>query len=317
MPETFTEKLIVVTRPTDLEELIERFSTRERARFYIEHMGASFERYQQAHDAQRAALGVLQKAIPEGVRVQYIEREFLPNFIFGPEDCVVTLGPDGLVVNVAKYLNGQPLVAFNPDPSRIDGVLVPFRIEWAKRVLERVAHGNFHSRLVSMTKAQLNDGQVLYAVNDLFIGQKSHVSARYKIRLGQREENQSSSGIIVSTGAGSTGWLKSIVTGAAGIAAVYSDGKVENISEESSRFDWESDALVFCVREPFISKTSQAKLIYGRIDAGQVLEIVSQMPQNGVIFGDGIQADYIEFNSGTRAEISLAEKKLQLVTEVL
>jgi hypothetical protein len=37
--------------------------------------------------------------------------------------------------------------------------------------------------------------------------------------------------------------------------------------------------------------------------------LVSQMAENGVVFSDGIEADYLEFNSGTRASIGVAEKQ--------
>ena len=61
-------------------------------------------------------------------RVQTVDRSFLPNFVFAPEDTVVTLGQDGLVANTLKYLNGQPVVGVNPDPERWDGRLLPFRV---------------------------------------------------------------------------------------------------------------------------------------------------------------------------------------------
>ncbi|MFT7387173.1 MAG: hypothetical protein ACI8VC_000410 [Candidatus Endobugula sp.] len=32
-----------------------------------------------------------------------VERNLLPNFIFGPEDIVVVIGQDGLVANPLKY----------------------------------------------------------------------------------------------------------------------------------------------------------------------------------------------------------------------
>src|SRR5262245_27271715 len=116
-------KIVVVTRKTALEELVERHNTREQAHFYLEHMGASFAEYQDAHDRYHRALTALQSYLPPKVRSQFIERSFLPTFLFDPFDIIVTLGPDGLVVNTAKYLEHQPLVAFNPDPERIDGVL--------------------------------------------------------------------------------------------------------------------------------------------------------------------------------------------------
>ena len=96
------DKIIVITKKTALEELIERFNTRAQAQFYIEHLGASFAEYDAAHGAYYRALDAVQDALPRGVRAQFIERSFLPTFLFGPNDLVVTLGPDGLVVNTAK-----------------------------------------------------------------------------------------------------------------------------------------------------------------------------------------------------------------------
>lgn len=309
------EKIIVITKKTALEELIERFNTRDQARFYIEHMGGSFDEYQAAHDTYQSSLASLKASLPGGLRCQFVDRSFLPTFVFGERDLAVTLGPDGLVVNTAKYLSGQPILALNPDPQRIDGILVPFTATDATRMLQRAVRGQLQSRKISMAKAELNDGQTLYAVNDLFIGQRTHVSARYRLRLERKVEDQSSSGIIVSTGAGSTGWFRSVVTGAASVMEFYSLAEDIRSAKSSYRFDWEADYLYFSVREPFISKTSSAQLVFGRIEAGQDLEVMSQMPQNGVIFSDGIEADYLHFNSGAIARIRLADRKVHLISD--
>ena len=142
----------------------------------------------------------------------------LPNFIFGPADTVVVLGQDGLVANTIKYLDGQPLVGVNPDPGRFDGKLLNFRVKDLQSVVPEVFAGRRPIRHVSMAVAKLNTGLTLHAVNDLFIGPRSHGSARYVIRSGKKAETHSGSGVIVSTGLGSTGWLKSLVAGATGIA---------------------------------------------------------------------------------------------------
>jgi len=307
------DKLVVVTRKTALDELVERFNTRDQARFYIEHMGGRFDDYQAAHDAYRRALAFLRENMPRGLRSQSIDRSFLPTYSFGESDVVVILGQDGLVVNAAKYLDGQPVVALNPDPERIDGVLLPFDYVGAPGAIALALSGGKVWRDVTMAQATLNDGQSLLAVNDLFIGQKTHTSARYRIRLGDREEDQSSSGIIVSTGAGSTGWHRSILTGAAGIVHSLVKGLDVRTLRDQYRFDWEARHLVFSVREPFVSKTSGAEIVHGEIRAGKPLKIVSHMPQNGVIFSDGIEEDHLDFNSGAIAMIGLAERTLRLV----
>jgi NAD kinase len=314
MPEC--EKIVVITKKTALDELVERFNTRAQARFYLEHMGASFDEYEAAHQTYLRALATLKAALPRGARSQIIERAFLPTFQFGERDLVLTLGPDGLVVNTAKYLSGQPLLALNPDRWRIDGILVPFLVEQAPGLLSHAMRGDYALTQISMAKAELNDGQVLYAVNDLFIGQRTHVSARYRLRLQDQAEEQSSSGIIVSTGAGSTGWFRSILTGAAGVIEHFAPADEVREVRERYRFDWEAEHLYFAVREPFVSKRSSASLVFGRIDAGTRLEIESRMPHDGVIFSDGIEEDYLPFSSGTVARIGLAEKKVRLIVDV-
>jgi hypothetical protein len=315
------DKIVVITQKTALEELVERYNTREQARYYLENMGIAFDRYQTAHDIYKIAVAALKEALPGDIRQQFVERSFLPNFLFGEGDLVVTLGRDGLVINTAKYLTNQPLIAINPDPARIDGVLLPFSIVQARSVLRRVLAGEYRMRKVTMAKASLNDGQVLYAVNDLFIGQRTQLSAYYKLEFLGMVEEQVSSGIIVSTGAGSTGWLRGILTGATRILEAFHGGEPRSglprhhdpRPSEKYRFDWEADYLLFSVREPFPTKVSGVNLAFARINEGSHLTVISQMPQNGVIFSDGIEADFLEFNSGRIARIGVAEKKVHLV----
>jgi NAD kinase len=304
------DKVVIVTRKTMLEELTERYNTRAQAQFLLESRGESFSDVEAADATYRTSLARLKAAMPRGIRVQQIERGFLPTFLFGSNDLAVTLGPDGLVVNAAKYLKEQPLLAFNPDPARMDGVLIPFAAEQADRWLPIALDGQLSRRLVTMAVARLDDGQALYAVNDLFVGQRTHVSARYRLRYRSKEESQSSSGIIVSTGAGSTGWLRSILAGAAGVAAKLGGG---DKFRERYRFDAEAEMLRFDVREPFESRVSQAGIVFGDINAGELFEVASQMPQNGVIFSDGVEADFLGFDSGRIANIGVADRKLHLL----
>ncbi len=304
-------KVILVTRKTRLEELLIRFHTLAQAKFYIEHLGADFSDYVQEHEHYVSALRTTLATLESWGRYQRIDRSFLPNFLFAPDDVVVALGQDGLVANTIKYLDGQPLIGVNPDPARYDGVLLPFAPPDLKAVIADTAHGRRGHRAVSMAKATLSDQQVLYAVNDLFIGPKSHTSARYTLQFGEQQEVQSSSGVIVSTGLGSTGWLKSVVTGSVGVVAKVLMKKSVNYVHEPS--PWDSDFLQFAVREPFPSKASTTDLVYGIINSHKLLTLSSLMPENGVIFSDGIETDFLEFNAGAQAVIGLAEKQGRLV----
>jgi len=301
------DKIIVVTKQTPLQELVQRFSNVGQARFYLEQSGERFEPFQAFSNEYESALAFIRQGIPEGVHYQEIDRTFLPNFVFGPNDLVVTLGPDGLVVNTAKYLDQQQIVAFNPDPRTIDGVLVPFLPATARLILERAVQEKLRNRKLVMGQATLANGQILFAVNDFFIGQRTHVSARYEIRFGGRHEAHSSSGIIVSTGAGSTGWYRSVVKGATAIADnVRSVPPVDDEDEHS----WPPhlELLKFSVREPFESKATSASICAGIIVPDRPLEVVSHMPLNGVIFSDGVEEDFLPFNSGTKVRVEVAKK---------
>src|SRR5208283_1198585 len=204
------EKIVLVTRKTRLDELVERFNTREQAKFYIEHGGGDFDAYLLEHDAYQRSLESVRRSIEIGLKIQVMDRSLTPTYLFANTDLVVTLGQDGLVANTAKYVGGQPIIAVNPDQERFDGILMPFAPAQLRTALDRTIGLKAPMRSVCLAEARLKDGQRLLAFNDLFIGASTHTSARYNIRLNERKENHSSSGIIVSTGAGSTGWLSSI-----------------------------------------------------------------------------------------------------------
>lgn len=325
-------KIILVTRPTRLAEMVTRFNTVSQARFYIEHQGADFSDYAHEDDTYRAALIEAESSLGELGQVQTIDRTFLPNFVFAPEDTVVTFGQDGLVANTLKYLNGQPVVGVNPDPARWDGKLLPFNVRDLRKVIPEVFARRRPTKSVTMANAALNNGQTMYGVNDIFVGPRSHGSARYVISSGEVSETHSSSGVIVSTGMGSTGWLKSLLTGAVAVTqsveTVLSrrltqdmlpntkfarDGKVQVKPNVQTEFDWNADYLFFTVREPFPTQTTGASIVFGRVTKEAPLKLQSLMAENGVIFSDGIEKDFLEFNSGTQATISIATRKGVLV----
>jgi len=304
-------KIILITRKTCLENLIVRYNTIQQAQFVIEHSGNDFSDYLKENRQYKNVLTQIVSVLERLGNLLVLDREYVSNYIFGKEDMVIVVGQDGLVANTLKYLDSQPLIGVNPDPSRWDGVLLPFKPTDIENVVTDVFRNQRRCREITLAQADLNDGQRLYAVNDLFIGQRTHVSARYTIEYNGQLEQQSSSGIIVSTGLGSTGWFKSILAGASGVASNCINRQISMRQQEA--FTWDSDFLYYSVREPYPSKWTSANLVFGRVNATSQLKIVSQMPENGVIFSDGIENDFLEFNSGTEAVIRISDKKGMLV----
>ena len=303
------EKIVVVTRKTRLQELVERFNTKAQARFYIEHSGSNFSEYEEEDAEYQRSLDLACKQIDPALKIQFVDRKFVPNFVFSPKDIVVALGQDGLVANVAKYAGAQPIVGVNPDPKRIDGVLVPVPSAGLARALDSIVNDKAFLSKVTLAEVKTNDGQRLLAFNDLFVGAQTHISARYQLSYAAEIEDQSSSGIVISTGAGSTGWLSSMFNMVAGIAEFAGEKATAAI-----KMPWSSDELIFVVREPFASKHSQANIVAGFINGTQSLKIESRMPSGGTIFSDGVESDFISFSSGMVATISPANEQAHLYT---
>ncbi len=310
-------KIILITRKSRLDDLIHKFNTQSQAKFYIEHLGGDFNDYQNEHDQYQKVITKAVKILSKLGRVQQLDRSFLPNYIFNADDAIVVIGQDGLVANCIKYLDAHPLIAINPDPDRWDGELLPFVIDDLETIVPKLFGGYCSIKNITLAKATLNTGEEIYGVNDIFIGPKSHLSLRYNIKINDQQEHQSSSGIIVSTGLGSTGWFKSLILGANSISKGFENNSCSDYKTKKrdidATFSWDADYLYFTVREPFPSQYSQAEIVFGKITDEKTLEIRSFMPENGIIFSDGIEKDFLNFNSGSVVTISIAKKRGCLV----
>ena len=295
-------RVVLVTRKTPLELLLERHGTLSQVRFYLESRGQEVADYRQAHERFYAGLSEVQRAIPPDQRRVRVDRQELDRFLFSPDDIVVIVGQDGLVPNAAKYLSGQLAIGINPDPERYDGVLcqhppsaMAALLEWV--VASREASG-FHVEHRIMAVAEREDGQRLVALNEVFIGHQTHQSARYRIQADHGEERHSSSGVICATGTGSSGWARSICE---------QIGIAERLPQpQEPRLSW-------FVREPFPSISTQTGLRHGDLARGERLTLSSDMGEGGVVFADGIESDRLEFLSGQRVTVEIAPVTFNLV----
>lgn len=341
-----TQNVAVVTRETRLEGLLARWGTVGAAKFRLKSAHAhervlaggtrtdadggngeqgdaafaeaEFEAYADEDQVYRRALATIADELDVGFPVTHVQREYVPNYDFRSCLAVVVVGQDGLVANTAKYVGDVPIVAVNPDPRRIDGILLPFDARGVRKAVQSVIRGSATIRDVTLAEAELNDGQKLLAFNDLFIGCSSHASARYTLTVAGQSEPQSSSGMIVSTGAGSSGWLSSLFNMYDGFdqwLRPSNAGDVEGgqLEGESRRLPWNDPRLAWVVREPFRSKQSGASLVAGLLDDGEELVIESLMPSRGVIFSDGVESDFLEFQSGSIARVRRATQRARLV----
>jgi NAD kinase len=323
-------RIVVVTRETRMEGLLKRWATKGQAKFMFKGARAAaavragdlsaavavqtsededFDELAEEDETYHDAVRDLTRELDLGIPVQVLDRQYLPTYDFAMCAAVVVVGQDGLVANTAKYVGDTPIIGVNPDPARFDGVLLPYRLGDARGAVSQVLRQQAILQDVTLAEATLHDGQRLLAFNDLFIGVRSHVSARYELRARGKSEEQSSSGVLVSTGAGSTGWMSSVFNMTCGIAQSLG---VE-INNPRKRMAWDDAWLLWAVREPFLSRTSGVSLVTGRVEEGDELVIESRMPTGGVVFSDGIESDFLEFNGGAIVRIGVAAQRARLV----
>ncbi len=291
-------RVVVVTRPTDYEALVARHGTESQARFWLETHGQSIDDAVVRHGRFDKVMDAVSRSIPTSWRRTRIDRADLCRFVFEPDDLVVCVGQDGLVANAAKYLEGQRVIGINADPERYDGILVPHRAGALEGLLARASQNKVDLEVRTMVDARIDDGQHLVALNEIFIGHSTHQSARYRIASKGKEERQSSSGVVVSTGTGATGWARSI----------HLQRRTDvPLPKPTDR------ALVFFVREAFPSVATGTSVTDGTLGEKDALELVSEMNEGGTLFGDGIEPDSIAFRWGLRASVRVAERALHLV----
>jgi hypothetical protein len=293
-------RVVLVTRKTPLELLLERHGTLGQVRFYLDGKGQRLEPYVEGQARQDDALAAVLRAIPPEQSRTRLDRSDIDRFVFNPDDLLVVVGQDGLVPNVAKYLESQLTIGVNPDPSRSDGVLCAHPptafadvLAWVQRRDSRFA---VQERVMALARRE--DGQTLRALNEFYLGSRTHQSARYVLHAGEREERQSSSGILVGTGTGSTGWCRSLARQL---------GCEERLPQPEER------RLLWFVREPWPSRTTGTALTCGDLTEGQDLVVISELGENGVIFADGIETDWLDFLDGQSVRITLAPSGLRLV----
>ncbi|MFE5541426.1 hypothetical protein ACFQ78_37665 [Streptomyces sp. NPDC056519] len=294
-------RAVLVHRRTEYEELLARHGTHGQAAFFLSSRGRSIDEVVRRHDRTRQALREVAAAVPLTWRSSRVERADLDRFLFAPQDVVVVVGQDGLVANTAKYLGGQPVVGIDTDPGRNPGILVRHRCADTAALLRAAIAAGDRAEELTMVEAVADDTQRLLALNEIYLGPPGHQTARY--RLGPDGEDdpgeaQASSGVLVGTGTGATGWLRSLWLERGSTAELPAPCEAR---------------LLWFVREAWPSPATGTTRVTGELGRGQKLRMTVESDRV-VVFGDGMEADALELTWGQSVRLGIAETSLRLVT---
>ncbi|MEU5039503.1 NAD(+)/NADH kinase [Streptomyces griseorubiginosus] len=290
-------RAVLVHRTTEYEELVAHHGTHGQAAFFLSSRGRDIREVAERHERVRQALADVTSAIPLTWRQARVERADLDRFLFAPEDVVVVVGQDGLVANVAKYLSGQPVLGIDTEPGRNPGVLVRHR---PRDTAELLAVAGRSVDELTMVEAVADDTQRLVALNEIYLGAGGHQTARYRLGLegdGGVVEAQASSGVLVGTGTGATGWLRSVW---------QERGARLRLPEPTE------DRLVWFVREAWPSPATGTSLTAGELAARARLRLTVES-ERLIAFGDGMEGDALELTWGQTVEVGVCAERLRLV----
>ncbi|MFD3629069.1 MULTISPECIES: hypothetical protein [Streptomyces] len=293
-------RAVLVHRTTEYEELLARHGTRGQAEFFLASRGRSIAEVAERHHRAARVVADVAASVPLTWRRARVERADLDRFLFGPEDVVVVVGQDGLVANTAKYLSGQPVAGIDTDPGRNPGVLVRHRPEDAGRLLRSAVLPGPAADELAMVEAVADDTQRLVALNEIFLGPAGHQTARYRVgpdHDGADPEAQASSGIVVGTGTGATGWLRSLwlERGSTLVPPAPAERR-----------------LLWFVREAWPSPATGTARVAGALTGAERLRVTVECDRL-VAFGDGMESDALSLTWGQTVRVGVCDTALRLL----
>lgn len=214
--------------------------------------------------------------------------------VFENKDLIVSLGGDGTTLRTSHYIKDDtPLLPLRT--GRSIGVLCSGEADKAGSIIERLLEDDFSIEERMRVAAEFR-GRKEYALNEVMVGNKYPRPSYYKLLFKGKEEEQGSSGVVVSSGSGSTGWY----------------GNVWETSNLKS-FPRDSKKLRYIVREPMRVEEEGLELLHGEIEEGEEFKIESLMDFNGVICFDSALKFMYDFPLGDTVKLSVSDEPLRVI----
>jgi len=294
-------RALVVLKLSKWERDLTEYGSVEAVQELYRAQNNAYDKVYSSHVRQTEARDALRTALP---RASFIQRDELPDLDLSRFDCVISLGGDNFFIFVSCYLEpDMPLLGINSDPWTSQGALLYFT---AREFADRLLAGE--TRMVTEEWTRISceleylDGRKIKAppsASEISFQNRfpDHVS-RYLIRRNEEEwEEQKSSGLLFSTGAGSTGWFRNCHWGH---------------KQNDAVFPKDAPCFRFIARE--LSATKKYRYQLSQCETGDVVELISEM--DGTVSIDTHPEFTYEFPAGCRARIRISESSLKVVRDL-
>lgn len=243
---------------------------------------------------QQSALQLVKNILKKcKINFQLYNRDKLNKSHFKNKHLVIAVGGDGTFLRAAHFIDRQLLFGVNPDMKNKEGFFMKSNKKDFEKKLKMIIGGDAKIKKLPRLEAFVNNKKIeTPALNEFFIGaRKSYHAAKYILQIGDRKERHKSSGILITTPAGSYAWAKSCC---------------------SKVMPLDSKNFQFVVREPYEGSVfKNYELKYGILDKNQHIDIISEM-LDGIIVADSVSKEY-SFNNRRKAVIKLSDNCLNAV----
>ncbi len=289
------ENIIVVPKLSRLEYDMHRHGlTEEEAVVRYRKRGEDAERILGSHRRQKKALAVLEKFLN---KEQFVPRERLTKEIAGNAELIVAFGGDDNFKAVSHYADDTPVMGINSDPETSEGALTYFVAGGFESVAKNLREGKYKVEEWTRLEAEIDGNPATPATSEYFLGESKRTKmSKHILEFGGKKEKQGCSGLLVSTGAGSTGWYSSAHRCRLG---------------GSVTFPRTVDYAKFVATEPYMGRLYRYSMLEGVLKKGDELVVQSLNDNCGILESDSVDA--FEFNREARAAIRISDKPLRVV----
>lgn len=236
--------------------------------------------------------GVLNK---NKIKFSISEREGLNKKLFQNEDFVIAVGGDGTFLRVSHFIfDNTPILGVNSDPKCKEGFLMASNKENFKKIIKKILKRDYKIKKLHRLEAYIGRKKVPeLALNEFYVSsEKEYRTARYYLTIRGKKERQKSSGIIISTAAGSYAWMKS------------AGGK---------QLPLNSDKFEYIVREPYCGRVSaKCGLVNGILSKDEKI-IIEFEAGNGILIADSLSVEHT-FKAKDKVTIKMSNKPLYSVS---
>ena len=247
-----------------------------------------------AYGQYKSTLNAVKKVLKKySISYKLVDRDKLKEEQFLGKNLVIPVGGDGTFLRASQFVKTQLIFGVNADAKNKEGFFMQSDKSNFEPRLKKIMNNKFKIKKLPRLEARIDNHKIWnFALNEFFIGpKKSYHAAKYIVQIKNKKERQKSSGILVTTPAGSYAWARAC---------------------SNKTLPLDSKDYQFVVREPYEGNVfKNYKLKYEVLSKTEKVNVYSEM-LDGVIVADSVGKEFT-FKNGSKAAIKMSNNFLNAI----